>query len=467
MLVFRFLAGPAALCLLSAPAALAQSDTPATPAAQGKGNRPPEIPLVVPTGTALRISLSQRVRIGRSGEEVTGLVAGTVYAFDQAVIPAGTPIHGKVIRVDAVPRKKRLLAGLNGDFSPAKKYQVVFDSLVLPGGKKLEIQTAPAEKAIEPVALFSDRARARKKSRAAQAASQAKQDVSQRAHEAFSELKSPGKMQRLKRYLVAQLPYRRQFIEPGERFMAVLQSPVPFGTVSHKPEELSALGGVPPIGSTLHARLEQELSSATAQRGTPVEAVVTVPVYSAEGKLILPAESRLVGEVVVAKPARSFHRNGDLRFNFTRISLPGGTPQVVRGAVEGMEADGAAGLKLDSEGGVHATESKSRYLMTGLAIGMAAIAARPDVERGATDTTGDPAVRTGSGIAGARLVGAAVGFASRSRIFAAGLGAYGAALSVYSHFLSRGKDVVLAKNKPLEIGFGRSPANHAKTKTKP
>jgi len=429
--------------------------------------RPQEIPLLVPIGTALRITLSQRVHIGRSDEEVTGLVAESVYAFDQAVIPAGTQIHGKVIRVDAVPRKRRVLAGLNGDFSPAKTYQVVFDSLILPGNKKLDIQTAPAEKAIEPVALTSNRANARKKNAAAQAASQAKQDVSQRAHEALSELKAPGKMRRLKRYLLAQLPYRRQFIEPGERFMAVLQAPLPFGTVSHKLEELSALGGVPPIGSTLHARLELDLSSATAQRGTPVEAVVTAPLYSADGKLILPAESRLMGEVVVAKPARSLHRNGDLRFNFIRLSLPGGTPQAVRGTVEGMEADSAANLKLDPEGGVHATESKSRYLTTGLAIGMAAIAARPDVERGTTDPTGDPSVRAGAGVAGARLVGAAIGFASRSRIFAAGLGAYGAALSIYSHFLSRGKDVVLAKNTPLVIGFGRSPAEHAKTGTNP
>jgi hypothetical protein len=34
------------------------------------------------------------------------------------------------------------------------------------------------------------------------------------------------------------------------------------------------------------------------------------------------------------------------------------------------------------------------------------------------------------------------------------MGAYGASVSVYSHFLSRGRDVVFPKNTSMEIGFG-------------
>jgi len=33
------------------------------------------------------------------------------------------------------------------------------------------------------------------------------------------------------------------------------------------------------------------------------------------------------------------------------------------------------------------------------------------------------------------------------------MGVYGASMSVYSHFLSRGRDVVFAKDTPVEIGF--------------
>ena len=45
----------------------------------------------------------------------------------------------------------------------------------------------------------------------------------------MTELKSPGKMHRAKQYLLAQLPYRRQYLEPGTRFDADLQKPLDFG----------------------------------------------------------------------------------------------------------------------------------------------------------------------------------------------------------------------------------------------
>jgi hypothetical protein len=34
-------------------------------------------------------------------------------------------------------------------------------------------------------------------------------------------------------------------------------------------------------------------------------------------------------------------------------------------------------------------------------------------------------------------------------------GAYGASASIYSNFISRGQDVVLPKDTPLEVGFGK------------
>jgi hypothetical protein len=44
------------------------------------------------------------------------------------------------------------------------------------------------------------------------------------------------------------------------------------------------------------------------------------------------------------------------------------------------------------------------------------------------------------------------------------MGAFGASRSVYSHFLSRGQDVVFPKDTAMEIGFGRMitpPSGHA------
>jgi hypothetical protein len=56
---------------------------------------------------------------------------------------------------------------------------------------------------------------------------------------------------------------------------------------------------------------------------------------------------------------------------------------------------------------------------------------------------------------GFKLVGLALGVAVHSQPLGMAMGAYGASVSVYSHFLSRGRDVVFPKNTSMEIGFGR------------
>jgi hypothetical protein len=129
----------------------------------------------------------------------------------------------------------------------------------------------------------------------------------------------------------------------------------------------------------------------------------------------------------------------------------------VQGTLEGIEVDHSAHLKLDEEGGARATDSKTRYLSTGVAIAMAAVAAHPDVDRGGTvDTAGDPAVRAGAGASGFGLAGTLIGLAAKSNVVSIVFSAYGASASIYANFLSRGRDVVLPKNAPLEIGLGTS-----------
>jgi len=204
----------------------------------------------------------------------------------------------------------------------------------------------------------------------------------------------------------------------------------------------------------VHARLLIGVSSATSARGTPVVAVLTEPVYSANHRLVLPAESVLIGQVIQAKPARKMHRNGSLRLIFEHIETPDGRLQRAQGTLEAVDVDRAARLKLDEEGGAHTTDSKARYLSTGLAIAVAAVASRPDVERGAPDPGGDPAVRMGAGSSGFGFAGALISFAAKSTPVSVAFGVYGAGSSVYSNFLSRGHDVVFPKDTPLEIAFG-------------
>jgi len=175
-------------------------------------------------------------------------------------------------------------------------------------------------------------------------------------------------MHRLKEFAVAQSPYRRQYVQPGTRFVAELEGPLDFGATTRTSEQLVAVGNEPVPDSTLKARLVAEISSATATRGTPVTAVLTEPLYSPTHQLILPANSRLIGQVVKAKSARKLHHNGELRVIFERIETSDEAVQALAqlqmqaqqaqaersqamvGNLEGVEVDRRANMQLDEEG---------------------------------------------------------------------------------------------------------------------
>jgi hypothetical protein len=413
-----------------------------------------KIPLSLPEGTPLRIALDRRTRINHTGEMVHGKIVDAVYAFDEIVIPAGSLVSGRVTRVTSVSGIKRTLAYANGDFSPFRKYEVTFDTLTLPSGKEIPIQTVASPGTAEVVHLVSDPAKAKQKNAAARTAENAKQEAKDTVHQAVTQIKSPGRLHRLKQYLLGQLPYRRQYLEAGARFNASLVEPLDFGEAARTPTQLAAIGGAPVRDTLLRARLVLALNSATATHGTPVLALLTEPLFSPEHRLILPTDTRLIGQVVQVKPARHLHHNGELRFIFEHIETPEGSLQAMQGSLEGMEVDRAAQMKLDEEGGTHATDSKTRYLSTGVTVLLAAAAAHPDAEHGTTDAAGDPGVRTAAGGSGFRLTGALISLVAKSTPVSIAFSAYGASTSIYSNFLSRGHDVILPKDTPLEIGFG-------------
>jgi hypothetical protein len=442
--------------LLQRPSAPAATDRPAETLAS-----PQQIELTVPAGTPIWIAVTKRVRIARAGAAVEGKVTDAVYAFDQAVIPVGSRVRGHVSRVAPVSMMRRTMAYADADFSPARQYTVTFDKIILSDGRRLPVVTTATRSTQKVVHVVSEPARAKKKSALAKAADSAKQEARDTYHRAVTEIKSPGKMHRAKQYLLAQLPYRRQYLEPGTRFNADLEKPLDFGTATRAPEEFGSFGKEPASDTTLHARLASEVSSATAKHGTLIEAVLTEPVFNAQHQLLLPASSRIVGEVTRAKPAGKLHRNGELRVVFEKIETPRGQTQAMHGSLEGVEVDSAANMKLDSEGGARTSDSKTRYLSTGLSILALAAAVHPESDSGAPDGLADPGERGIAGGSGFKLVGAIVSLTTDSKTFSSALGFYGAGMSVYSHFLSRGKDVVFPKDTPVEITFER---RHTRTK---
>src|ERR1700757_803242 len=408
--------------------------------------------LQVPAGTALRVAIDQKVRISTVGQVVSGKITESVYAFDQPVIPAGSEVTGKVTSIHGVSGKRKVMSYVNGNFSPYHEYELEFDSVTLPNQERRAIATTVSPGIAQVVHLVPGGVKkqpnaAQRQIESAKAGSKAKVD------DTLDEIKSPGKMQRLKEMVLAQSPYRRQYLQPGTRFYAALNEPLDFGTTTRTAEQLAQLGKSPEPDSILHARFAEELSSATAQRGTVIAAVLTQPLFSQDHHLLLPANSRIAGEVIKAQPARKLHHNGDLRVIFKRVEPPEGVVQPMQASVEGVEADRRSGVRLDDEGGAQATDSKTRYQSTGVAILLAAAASHTDNEHGTTDAAGDPSVRAGAGVSGSGITGTLISLAAKSQPVSMAFAAYGAGTSVYNNFLSRGKDVVFVKNTPLETGF--------------
>jgi hypothetical protein len=181
-----------------------------------------------------------------------------------------------------------------------------------------------------------------------------------------------------------------------------------------------------------------------------VEAVISQPLV-VSNQLFLPEGSRLKGTVLEVRPARRLGRNGQLRITFHQVVPPNGIEEAVEATLEGVDAAKGQNLKLDSEGGAQVTTPKTRYLTTGIAVMLAASSAAPDEDGDGHGSMGGGAA---NGASGFKLVGTIVAAFAHSRVVSSGFGFYGAGMSVYSHFLARGRDVVYPKDMSMVIDLG-------------
>ncbi len=354
------------------------------------------------------------------------------------------------------------MAAMNGDFSPARQVHVDFRELVLGDGRHVPLQTdvSPGSGGVLQFVPASEKEQQEgKKDKARNAVSrqigEAKKEVKQRWEAGKKQLHEPGKMHRLERLAVAQLPYHPQYMDPGTGFNADLRSPLDFGAEPLTPALLEHIGTAPPSGSVVHAVLVTPLGSVQSKKGDPVEAVITQPLVVSE-HLFLPEGSRLKGSVLQARPARRFSRNGQLRIVFHQVVPPSGTEEKVEASLEGVEIAKGEHLQLDSEGGAEVTTPKTRYLTTAVAVMLASssIGDGHDHDGDMRSGGGDVGSGAANGASGFRLLGTIVGAFAHSRVVASGFGFYGAAISVYSHFLARGRDVVYPKDMSMMIGMG-------------
>jgi len=413
------------------------------------------LPQTIPPGVPLRVALERRVAIQRVGEPIRGRLVEPVYVYDRVALPAGSPVEGHVAEIGGIPIRRRLAAILSGNFTPPREVRAQFDSILLGDGSRLSLRTAPARGAAHTVRVAKPPAKGEERKSALEGAPKTPGEMDRAAILAF---RAPDKMSQLKSRLFEMLPYRRQAWPAGTLFNSVLQEPLtaPTPAPADAPIDYPAVGGVG--AQEVGARLLTPISSATARRGAPVEAVVTRPVFSSGHALSIPEGSRLHGEVVEAQPARRFHRNGKVLFVFRQVELAAGAVQGVQGYLEQVEADFDAHLALDSEGAARTGSPKARFIFPAIAATVAGLSFHQDFNaQGIPDR--DMAGRAESGAVGLGLIGTLV--AQASRTLASSTAIAGAACSVYSTFIARGRDVVLPANTPLTVSLGSRGASPA------
>src|SRR5579864_8454558 len=437
---------------------------PALATAQTAANEEtPKISLSVPAGAPLRLYLTKPVS-KRAGAPVEAKLLESVFAFDREVLPAGTIARGQVSRVQPVGKGQRFRAIVNGDFTPLRTAEVEFTTLILPDGRQLSTHTA------ETVGLNSIyKELSKKKNQKALPQNpnggvlgSAKPTVKDRITGAISSrssaiadmVRGPNKKEKFVDFLWSKLPYHPQYVRRGARFDAALRDPLQFGFEPVKQGDLAELGSQPLPDSVVRARLLTALNSASATQGQAVEAVLTAPLFSPDHKLLLPEGALLNGTVVMAKKARSFHRAGQLRFNFQRVDLPQEVANLRSAAPAPLPAEPAP-MKVDSEGGVQAQESKTRFIAPLISLALANRSADNDTGRrdvGANGGNANISGRTLGGGMGFGMLGAAV--SQSSRYVGMAFGYYGLAWSVYSNVVARGGEVQFDKDAMMDIKLG-------------
>jgi len=435
------------------------------------------VELVVAAGRPLRVALTDSATVSRVGQSVSGTLVEPVYAYDRIVLPVGTAVTGHVVRLEDPSKAARVRAWVAGDFSPHRGIVLEFDAFTrdgvsVPMGTTVRsgIPHVTRQVARQPDESKTSGVVGRTTQAAKSRVTDTVESIKQKTRDTVATIRAPGKMARVKEWAIGRLPYHRQSLQKGTVYDAELNAPITFGSVA---VHASAPEGTRPApASVLKARLVTTLDSATTPRGTPLEAVVTEPVFAEDGRLVFAEGTVLSGEVTFAQSARRLHRNGQLRFLFERVELPNQEPAPLLASLHAIDVNADDRVVLDDEGGAGVTNSKARFVTPALAIlAMRASAEQGEgrgFENGATAGAGARATSATVGRGGGRLLGrglggligfglVGVGLSQISRPIGVALAAYGAARSVYSNILGPGQNVHFQADTPIQVQLAPGP----------
>ncbi len=401
--------------------------------------------ITIAEGVPLHIRATRTANL-HVGQAVAGVLTAPIFVRDRLVLPVGSTVRGAVVAYVPVERLVREQALLNGDITPLHNPVVDFTTV--------HLAADDTDVPLDARALISDSqlvrfTAAKKQSLLLQGLSAAKT----RIHDAFEAVFGPGRRDRAVRLLYSQLPYHPQRIWSGTQFVAELSTPLTLQLPSEPPVMDSEGGSL--SGKVVDARLTETLSSATAKKGEAVVALVTVPVFDQDHKLILPEGAELDGIVSASKPARSFGRNGQLRFAIRGVKEQQATTrrkETVYGTLSAADGNAGQNLSVDAEGNVKANPDKNRFLAP-LLLAVTAMAGA-DEDAGKAGGGGNPSAGNMTVASnGFGLVARVIAVTVSSRNVALGFGAYALAKSIYFRFLMRGHEVTFARDTQLEITF--------------
>jgi hypothetical protein len=421
----------------------------------------------IPAGVPLRVQLEKSYRM-RVGTEIEGHLTEPVYLIDHIVLPQDSKVFGSITGKHSVSGRARTAAIFNGDLTPLKEADVTFNEVLTPDGREYQIDTDAAERTTSVVRIASEDQKPPRRSLGGHIAAAFRWTKTQ----TVAVFQTPHKADAIRQMLYKEVPFHPQEVWVGTQYDAELLKPLDLQE-ENTPESvpvapLSELK----LSGTIEARLIDSVDSATTKPGTPVEAVLTQPLFEDETpeevvstpvastnsmpadempsqvvahkrhKLVLPEGTHLIGTVVQAKAAGMFGHDGSLRLSFRKVELPQGDVRVVQGQIIAAEGIKAAHIQLDDEGGVKATHVATRFL-TPVSLGsLAAVSGHAGgLLQDALTSNGMDAVTE------------VVGTAISSAALISGFTYYEAGKVVFDQWIGRGHDVVFARNTRIEIAL--------------
>jgi hypothetical protein len=401
--------------------------------------------VTIPAGTPFPVQIEDHLPM-RVGESIDAELIYPIYVDNIEVLPAKTLVSGIVVGLHS-NHSRRISARLRGDFTPFRIPTVRFTSITMGDGSIVPIATgvvtdgAPIYRLLAPPP------------RKGGFVHQQWDDGIQIFKDKLAMVTGPDKCDRLTQFLYTQLPYHPQRIEKKTAWTVETSEPL-----SLSPKLADSVAKEKPLDAPpastqvdsktwiIQAYLGDTLSSASSKPGEAIKATVAEPIYNPDHTIAVPEGATIIGAVTQARPARSFGRSGTLHFDFRQLVLPDGKTQNVQASLTGADSAAPDKLALDSEGQIKPKPQDKLLVPFTLLV----LAARPlDVDKG--DGAGGGFGKDAFASNSLGIIGFIIGTALQQRSVAAGIGYYGAAVSIYERWIKRGRDVTFARDTRLVL----------------